>query len=57
MGTGLQALLIPVILALAAPAGFAGEIRIATWNLEHLDDTEGEGCVGRKRADYRAVSG
>ncbi len=55
MGPGLPALLIPVILALAAPAGIAGEIRIAAWNLEHLDDTEGEGCVGRNRADYRAL--
>ena len=54
-GPGLSALLIPLILSLAAPGGFAGELRLAAWNLEHLDDTEGEGCLGRNRADYETL--
>ena len=28
-----------LILVLTSPAGLAGELRIAAWNLEHLDDT------------------
>ena len=48
-------LLASLVLALAPQTGSGEELRIAAWNLEHLDDTEGEGCVGRKRADYRAL--
>ena len=40
---------------LASPAG-ALELRVAAWNLEHLDDTNGVGCVGRDDADYIALS-
>ena len=47
-------LLAVVSLACASPAG-ALELRVATWNLEHLDDTNGTGCVGR--ADDLAVNG
>ena len=36
--------------------GRAGDLRIAAWNLEHLADTEGKGCVGRTRADYDALA-
>ena len=36
--------------------GLAGELRIAAWNLEHLDDANGEGCVGREDADYSALA-
>ena len=43
------------ILALAPP-GFAAELRIAAWNLEHLADADGEGCVGRTGADYEAIA-
>ena len=43
-------------LMLAAPAVHAGDLRIAAWNLEHLDDTDGEGCLGRTGADYAAVA-
>lgn len=53
VGYSLLALL---ILALAPPAGLAGELRIAAWNLEHLDDSDGEGGVGRKSADYAALA-
>ena len=49
-------LLALLVLALAPPAGLAGELRIAAWNLEHLDDTRGEGCVGRSGADYTALA-
>ena len=31
-------------------------IRIATWNLEHLDDEIGAGCVTRDQADYDAIA-
>lgn len=42
-------------LILAPAAGIAADLRIAAWNLEHLDDNEGEGCVGRTGADYAAL--
>ena len=45
-----------LVLFLAPPAGFAGDLHIAAWNLEHLDDTDGEGCVGRTGADYAALA-
>ena len=48
-------LLVLLLLSLAPPAGLADELRVATWNLEHLDDSDGEGCVGRKGADYAAL--
>ena len=41
---------------LAAPFAQATELRIATWNLEHLDDTDGDGCVGRTQPDYDAMA-
>ena len=52
------ALLLPAFLALSLPAvvGHAGEVLIAAWNLEHLSDTEGEGCVPRTSADYDAIA-
>ena len=49
-------LLVLLVLVLAPPAGHAGELRIAAWNLEHLDDSDGEGCVGRDGADYAALA-
>ena len=46
-----------VLLAwLLAPLAGALELRVATWNLEHLDDTNGAGCVGRTNADYTALA-
>ena len=38
--------------ALASPL----ELRVATWNLEHLDDMNGAGCVGRTDSDYTALA-
>ena len=49
-------LLALLILMLAPSAGFAAELRIAAWNLEHLDDTDGQGCIGRNGADYAAIA-
>ena len=34
----------------------AVQLRIATWNLEHLNDTEDAGCVPRDEADYDAIA-
>ena len=48
-------LFLPLILP--AQASVAGELRIASWNLEHLKDSDGEGCIGRTGADYAAIAG
>ena len=42
-------------LLLASPAS-ALELRVATWNLEHLADENDEGCVGRTDLDYTALA-
>ena len=34
----------------------AVQLRIATWNLEHLNDTDDAGCVPREQADYDAIA-
>ena len=34
----------------------AAHLRIATWNLEHLNDTDAAGCVPRTQADYDAIA-
>ena len=55
----LSALLIvlPLLaLGLPTPSAHAGELRISAWNLEHLDDTDGQGCLGRTQADYDAIA-
>ena len=44
------------ILSLAPSESLAGDLRVAVWNLEHLDDTDGEGCVGRSGPDYAALA-
>ena len=49
-------LLALLVLVLGSPTGVAGELRVAAWNLEHLDDCDGEGCVGRKSAHYVALA-
>ena len=48
-------LLAAVLLAFVVPAG-ALELRVAAWNLEHLDDANGAGCVGRVDGDYTALA-
>ena len=45
-----------LVLCLASPASLAGELHVAAWNLEHLDDTDGEGCVGRSGPDYAELA-
>ena len=52
----LLAMGLPFALGLLAQASLASELRIATWNLEHLKDSDGEGCVGRTIADYAAIT-
>ena len=47
-------LLAAACFAFAAPAGALG-LRVAAWNLEHLDDANGAGCVGREDGDYHAL--
>ena len=34
----------------------ASELRIAAWNLEHLNDRHGEGCVERSEEDFDAIA-
>ena len=43
------------LLLLASPTS-AIELRVATWNLEHLADENAEGCVGRTDLDYTALA-
>ena len=46
-----------VILTSARPNDGPGpRLRIATWNLEHLNDSGEEGCVPRVQADYDAMA-
>ncbi len=49
-------LLAMLVQVMPTSAGLAGELRIAAWNLEHLDDGEGDGCVGRSEADFAALA-
>ena len=49
------AVLVFLALILASATGVAADLRIAARNLEHLDDADGAGCVGRTRADYVAL--
>ncbi len=45
-----------LILALFSGAGHAGDLRVVTWNLEHLNDTNGRGCLPRRQRDYDAIA-
>ena len=53
---------VPLLLAgCQAPGVVPGSLeplhlRIATWNLEHLNDTDDAGCVPREPADYDAIA-
>ena len=49
-------ILVVLTLALPTATGVAGEVRIAAWNLEHLNATGSEGCLPRTAADYRAIA-
>ena len=45
------------LLVVTCSRGEAGPaLRIATWNLEHLDDSGKEGCLPRDEADYDALA-
>ena len=48
--------LVGLVLVLAPQTGSGEELRIAAWNLEHLDDSDGAGCVGRSAADYEVLA-
>ena len=50
-------LLALVLLVPTSQGSVAGELCITTWNLEHLNDTGGEGCLPRAGADYDALAG
>lgn len=58
--TSVRPLLCCLTLALLVSACGGGEprpeLRIAAWNLEHLDDTDAEGCAPREPADYDAIA-
>ncbi len=45
------------LVALSAPygSGQASDLRIAAWNLEHLNDAKGKGCIERSQEDYDAI--
>ena len=53
---------VPLLLAGCRGAGVVPDsfdrppLRIATWNLEHLNDTDDAGCVPRDEADYDAIA-
>ena len=48
---------LPVLaLALFSVAGHSGELRVVAWNLEHLNDTKGRGCLPRRQRDYDAIA-
>ena len=47
--------LVAATLTFACPST-ALELRVAAWNLEHLADSNAEGCVGREDADYSALA-
>lgn len=43
------------VLVLALGIGDARALRLATWNLDHLAETNGEGCRPRTQADYEIL--
>ncbi len=51
------AVLAVLVLSVASTVAAADDLRIVAWNLEHLDDTDSDGCVGRTPADYAALAG
>ena len=61
MHTGLRswtagALVALVAVSLVVGVAEAGDLRIAAWNLEHLNDRDGEGCVERSDEDFDAIA-
>ena len=47
-----------LVLSLTGGLGLAeaNDLRIAAWNLEHLNDEHGEGCVERTEGDFDAIA-
>ena len=45
-----------VLLTAACHDEPAAGLRIAAWNLEHLDDSGADGCLPREQADYDAIA-
>lgn len=52
----LSFLMLLLAAVLPAPAGAAEALRIAAWNLEHLNDDGTDGCVPRTQEDYDAIA-
>ena len=44
-----------VAIAITAGSGEASALKLASWNMEHLADTDGEGCRPRNPPDYLAL--
>ena len=45
-----------LVLSLTGGVAEANELRIAAWNLEHLNDEHGEGCIERTEEDFDAIA-
>ena len=45
-----------LVLSLTGGLAEANDLRIAAWNLEHLNDEHGEGCVGRTEEDFDVIA-
>ena len=45
-----------LVLSLTGGLAEANDLRIAAWNLEHLNDEHGEGCVERTEEDFDAIA-
>jgi endonuclease/exonuclease/phosphatase family metal-dependent hydrolase len=51
-----QLIMIQILIFLLSIPTFAKPIKIATWNIEHLRDTNNEGPNKRKRVDYERLA-
>ena len=45
-----------LFLCLSGAADAADSLRIAAWNLEHLDDHAGQGCIARSAEEYDSLA-
>ena len=45
-----------LMIGLAPTLADASDLRIAAWNLEHLNDEHGEGCIERLEEDFDAIA-
>ena len=44
-----------ILISLLAPFLSAQEVRVASWNIEHLAEHNGAGCVPRSTLDYEQL--